>query len=200
MSKRPLSAYNYFTKDTELREKIKNENPDWSNSKIMAHLGELWRDMDDTSKSPYLAKASDEKKNWIPIEENPPKKVEIKTRNKKAKSPYFQYLYDPAVRKPIQDENPEWKPKQLTTAIATKWNSLTDEQKKPWIKKTETEKLELIANPILVQVKNKPKPVKESDDRIYNLEKDNKDFEKRIAILENEVENLKKLLIEKNSD
>ena len=55
MTKRPLSAYNYFTKDQDLRNQIKTDHKDWSNSQIMSHIGELWRDITDEKKTHYVS-------------------------------------------------------------------------------------------------------------------------------------------------
>lgn len=170
MSKRPLSAYNYFTKDQETRSKIKTENPDWNNSQIMAHLGELWRDLSDEDKKPYQELSKQAKDSWVePVEEEP--EEPINTRPKKAKSPYFQYLYDPDIRKPMVTEHPDWKPKQLTTAIAVQWNKLSDTEKQPWVDKMEAEKEELLNSPILIEVKRKNGP-ESLEGRVKSLEKE----------------------------
>merc|ERR1711865_261881 len=114
------------TKDQELRTKIKQENDKWSNSEIMAHLGELWRDMKDEDKSHYVELAKEAKISRVSNTKLTEPVVPVVTRPKKAKSPYFQYLYDPDIREPLQAANPDWKPKQLTTSLAEQWNKLSD--------------------------------------------------------------------------
>jgi len=50
-SKRPLSAYMFFSQDW--RERIKTENPDASFGEVGKLLGAKWKELDDTEKKPY---------------------------------------------------------------------------------------------------------------------------------------------------
>jgi len=42
IKKRAPTAYNFLTKDKELREQIKREHPDWKNGDILSEYSRLW--------------------------------------------------------------------------------------------------------------------------------------------------------------
>ena len=66
--KRPKSSYMHFSNDKQVRDKIKQENPDWKVTEIASHLGTLWNKMPPEEKKVWEDKASKEKQDLL---ENP---------------------------------------------------------------------------------------------------------------------------------
>ncbi|KAG2185786.1 hypothetical protein INT43_002223 [Umbelopsis isabellina] len=60
--KRGLSAYMFFSQ--ELRQKVKEDNPEASFGQIGKILGDKWKEMDDSDKAPFAAKAEADKKRY----------------------------------------------------------------------------------------------------------------------------------------
>ena len=77
-------------------------------------------------------------------------------------------MYDPQVRSPVKEKNPNVKSSDLTKIIAKQWNELSEKEREPWVEKSNKEKSELRENPIMVKIK---KPVnKTSSGKIDQLE------------------------------
>ncbi|KAI9321336.1 high mobility group box domain-containing protein [Dichotomocladium elegans] len=60
--KRGLSAYMFFSQ--EMRQTVKEENPDASFGAIGRILGEKWKAMSEAEKAPFVAKAEADKKRY----------------------------------------------------------------------------------------------------------------------------------------
>ena len=74
-------------------------------------------------------------------------------RPKKAISAFFHYLSDPEIRSAAKEEHGV-KGAKLTSVIIAQWKELDEEEKEPWIVKSEEEKAELEKNPVMVARKH----------------------------------------------
>lgn len=175
MPKRAPTAYNFLTKDKELRQKIKDEHPDWNHTDIMAEYARLWKtEWTDEQRKPYEELAKKAKEEFIATEDSQDGgEIETVKVKKRAKTAFIFYLYDPKVREPVQEANKDYKPKDLTSHISKMWKLLTDEEKKPWEELSNKQKQEYLENPIYeekkVKVKKTP-PTQLTVDRTQQLE------------------------------
>lgn len=169
MSKRAPSAYNFLTKDKELRSQLLKENPEWSQSDLMVKYGELWRSWTPEQRQKYIDQANEAKQSFVPTNQTRTNNI---MRKKRAKTPYFHYLYDEDTRKEIEKNNPGIKQARLTKIAAERWNNLTESQKQPWYLKYEEEKKQLLENPIMIEVKqtNKIDNSSNLENRIAQIE------------------------------
>lgn len=59
--KRPKSSYMHFSNNREVRDKIKQQHPDWKVTQIASHLGSVWNKMSEGEKQVWESKALQEK-------------------------------------------------------------------------------------------------------------------------------------------
>ena len=174
MPKRAPTAYNFLTKDKELRQKLKDQHPEWNHTDIMAEYARLWKtEWTDEQRKPYEEMAKKAKEEFVATEEPQENKVETVMVKKRAKTAFIFYLYDPKVRDPVKQAHPEYKPKDLTSHISKMWKQLSDQDKKPWEDLSNQQKQEYLKNPVYeekkVKVKKAP-PTQLTVDRTQQLE------------------------------
>ena len=68
VKKRPKSAYIHFSYNTEVREKIKKEHPEWKVTEIAKYLGTQWNSMEDKERQKWVKISQKEKEE---LEKNP---------------------------------------------------------------------------------------------------------------------------------
>lgn len=193
MTKRSPTAYNFLTKDTTLRDKIKSEHPEWQHTEIMSEYAKLWKNYTDEQKKPYVEMAKKAKEEFVPtpsVEEGGEEEVQkVVQKKKRAKTAFIFYLYDTSIRDKVKKEHPEFKPKDLTSHISKMWKELTPEDKKPWEDMSNKQKQEYLENPVYEDkiVKNKKPMVSHiTQERAHQLEN-------MIGELRKQVEELKEL-------
>ena len=192
MTKRAPTAYNFLTKDKDLRTKMKSDHPDWTQNDIMEEYGRLWKEMSNEDKQKYVDQAEQAKESFVPSPSSTNEKEYVtKTTLVRAKTAFMHYLYDPNIRGPIKEENKEYKPSDLTQHISKMWGGLNDDEKKPWEEKSEKQKQELLDNP-QYKTKKVKKPKEKEETRTQELEK-------MVASLQKQIEELKTLYEQKNS-
>lgn len=152
MNKRGPSPYNCYTKDTTIRNEIREQHPEWSVSQIMSEIATRWKALSNDDRQKYVDQSNKEKISSI----NNITHTTI-TKAKRSRTPYMFYLYDPSIRDPVKLDNPEFKPSDITSFIAKQWNTLSLEARQPWIDKSLKERQELADNPIMVSVTKKKK-------------------------------------------
>ena len=160
--KRSPTAYNFLVKDQTLRQTIKKENPDWTHPQVMAEFSRLWKSYTPEEKQPYVDQAARAKAEFQPSTDtntdtttNSNAQPSFTEKPKRAKTPFFHYLYDPNIRDPVKSTNPNLKGSEITKIISEQWSKLSPEEKQPWEQKHLQEKQELIDNPQMVQKKVK---------------------------------------------
>jgi hypothetical protein len=205
MPKRAPTAYNFLTKDKELRQKIKDEHPDWNHTDIMAEYARLWKmEWTDEQRKPYEELAKKAKEEFIATEESQDGgEIETVKVKKRAKTAFIFYLYDPKVRDPVQEAHPEYKPKDLTSHISKMWKLLSDEDKKPWEDLSNKQKQEFLENPIYEEKKvkvKKPPPTQLTVDRTQQLEIMVENLQKQIKELHTLYEEKLKSVVQNSSN
>ena len=199
IKKRAPTAYNFLTKDKELREQIKREHPDWKNGDILSEYSRLWKSWGPDEKKKYQDLADQAKKEFQEASgssSSSDSEGETTTRHKKAMTAFFHYLHDPDVKSKAKQENPDLKLTELTKVISSQWKTLSSQDKEPWEEKSKQQALELENNPIIVTKKTRSSKTKkptsrvDGDDRILALEKKNLELMNKVEELANKVEQL----------
>lgn len=162
IKKRSPTAYNFLTKDKQLREELKRTNPEWKQPEMLAEYSRLWETWGDEEKKKYLDQAAEAKANFVPTttdtttDNTTSQPVTEETqRKKKARTPFFCYLHDPDIRTAAKEKQPDLKITELTKVISKEWKELTEEEKETWATMAADEKKNLEENPIWVTKKTK---------------------------------------------
>lgn len=199
IKKRAPTAYNFLTKDKELREQIKRDHPDWKNGDILSEYSRFWKSWGPDKKKKYQDLADQAKKEFQEASgssSSSDSEGETTTRHKKAMTAFFHYLHDPDVKSKAKEENPDLKLTELTKVISSQWKELSNQDKEPWKEKSKQQALELEKNPIIVTKKTRSSKAKkptsrvEGDDRILALEKKNLELMNKVEELTKKVEQL----------
>lgn len=82
VKKRPRSAYIHYSYNPEVRDKIKNDHPEWKVTQIASHLGKQWNSMTDKDRTKWLDLSLKEK---AALEANPVWKL-VKRKKKQVES------------------------------------------------------------------------------------------------------------------
>ena len=145
----------YFAFMSEVRSKVKEENPNLKTQELSKIMGKMWRDMDSEDKKKYeeLAEkdkqryknemetysSSDsdvevsdneekkEKKEEKETKENKKKKKKDPNAPKRATTAYFYFMAD--IRDEVKEEHPDEKPSEHTKIIGKMWRELDDKSK-----------------------------------------------------------------------
>ena len=186
MNKRPPTAYNFVTKDSELKDRLRGEHPEWSHQNMMSECARLWKEgFSDEEKQKYLDLAKEASDNWVPPDDD---SIETIKKHKRPQSAYFHFAA--SRRGSLKEENPKLKVTELSKLIGAEWKELTEDDKKPFIDLHEKEKQELIDNPIIIEKKIKKPKV---DKNISSPDSDQINaLTKLISSLTNEVSDLSK--------
>lgn len=158
-SKRAKTAYNYFIMD--MRNEVKEGNPDMDSREIMSELGKLWGDIKGTSKAKKYEKLSLEDKkrvqaekelgvsdndDEVDIEETKTKpKTKIKktkpkkTKSKKTKPKNFGFKLWAKMNRSDIAKASKLKGAKLTRELSKSWARLEDIEKEEWIAAAEAE-------------------------------------------------------------
>lgn len=214
MKKRSPTAYNFLTKDKELRAQMLRENPEWKQPQVMAEYSRLWKTYTPEEKEKYILLAEQAKKEFEQAKDAAPldsdsnssdSESAIVEKPKKARTPFFCYLHDPEVRAAAKEAHPDLKVAQLTKEISSDWKAMSEDEQAPWKQKSEDEKEELLKNPIMV--KRKTKKTKKSK-KEKNKDKDNemndnndkvtvdKELHARVLALEQQRQELTNMVLE----
>jgi hypothetical protein len=144
--KRAWPAFFFFQKVK--REPLKQENPELSQKELVSKLGEMWRGMNDETKKPYLDQERKDKARYNKEKEEFKGTPAAKTKSKgKAKGdkigpkrawpPFF--FYQQERREDLKNENPDLNHKEIVSKLGEEWRQLTDEKKRPFLSKAETD-------------------------------------------------------------
>lgn len=190
--KRPLSAYNIFCQNEELRTKIQTEHKDWNSGEVLAELGAMWKKLSDDDKKPYQDLADKSKEEFNEYKKNNPSdNYDYQQVLKRPKSSYMHFSNNKEIREKIRAEHPEWKVTDIASHLGKQWNSMAEKQRKVWEDKAEQEKKDLQDNPIWVTKKKKKLVVKStSENRLDALEKIVLELQHQLQIQKQEIETL----------
>ena len=147
---RARSAYTLFTKDKEVLEAIRTQNPEIKFKDFSKVLSDKWSSLNDEEKEKYVKAHNEEKATIVADKE----KTQVKTKQQRAKSAYTLYSSDINVRKVIKDSNPDAVFGQISKLISTQWHSLTDSERLPYVTESNKQKSEMA---ILKEANKKPK-------------------------------------------
>ena len=145
----------YFAFMSEVRSKVKEENPNLKTQELSKIMGKMWRDMDSEDKKKYEelvekdkqryknemetysssdsdVEVSDneekkEKKEKKETKENKKKKKKDPNAPKRATTAYFYFMAD--IRDEVKEEHPDEKPSEHTKIIGKMWRELDDKSK-----------------------------------------------------------------------
>lgn len=142
--KRPLSSYMHFC--AERRPQLKAKHPELTGTDFTKRLGEEWNALVDKQKVKYVkmletdraryereksqmsdsstSKKSKSSKTVETIQEEP-KKVSKKT---KKTSPGYEFFVAQE-REDVEDENPDWSERKISSHLLKMWNALHDEDR-----------------------------------------------------------------------
>jgi len=200
MSKRSPTAYNFVSKDKELKQKLRLENPTWNQSEFMAEFGRLWKSWAPEDRQRYVDQAAEAKKTFSPSDdiENTISQNSVILKPKRACSSYFQFL---AVRRAILKQSDQLLSQpEITKILSSEWGSLSAEEKLPYEKLHLEEKEELLNNPIMkeckvkIKSKNITNPV--NNEKIQNLEKIIDELKKDVLDLKTTIHNCVKIKLQ----
>ena len=204
MVKRSPTAYNFVTKDKELKEKLRLEHPDWTHPQYMAEFGRLWKEgFSSEEKQKYLDQAKEAKENWTPPIEDEDTLEDNTTKTKKPQSAFFHFS---SIRRPIiRESNPDIKMTEVSKQIGEEWGKLTDEEKLPYHKLHEEEKEALLKSPILITRKIKKKSKNVSNNLDNNEELNSllllvSNLTKEVALMKEQIHSLVKEKLKSESD
>lgn len=186
--KRGKSSYIFFCIDK--RQKIIEANPEMKAKEIVKELGNMWRNLKEKEKQKYVNKSIEDKKRYDNDMENyvPPENtlISVKKTKKGPKRGRTGYIFFCTENRPlIKQENSELNTKEITSSLGAKWNSLSEEEKLPYIKlaeedkkRYEEEKLNCIDNEESSIIK-KPDDVKEKSKKSKKSKKVKKSSKKK---------------------
>lgn len=156
--KRPMSAY--FLWANKVRNSVVKENPDASLGEIGKKLGALWKNVSESDRSPFAAKAEKERSAYEKKKEKYIKTAQWKKHQKMihawkihtTKKPYPKdinapkrglsayMLYAESVRKKIVEENPDMSSPEIMKEQSVWWKALSEKDRKPFVEKAASEK------------------------------------------------------------
>lgn len=113
--KRAPSAYNVFMADATQRERLKTENPEMTPKEMMGALAKLWKTLSVEEKAAYKPAASPS--------------APVAASKKRAPSAYNCFIASKSEREALKAAQPELTPKEMMSALAKKWKTLTAEEK-----------------------------------------------------------------------
>jgi len=139
--KKASTAYILFS--NEMRQQVKASNPEMKSNQLMTELGRLWKLLTDDQKAVYNTKFEEEKARYAqemasyspPVVQEAPKKVELK----KPMNAYVVFCKEKRFQ--LMAENPTMKFGEITKVLADKWKSISEEEKQPYIKSSEEQRL-----------------------------------------------------------
>jgi high mobility group protein B3 len=152
--RRPLSGYMFFCKN--MRNTIKEENPELSGKDITTELGRRWKSLSDKEKQPYLDMQNEDKQRYAeekgdakkPEPKKPePKKTESKKPEPKKPEPKIE-VKKPESKKPssdrafksfceerredVESDHPEWNSKKVDAELSKLWKQLSLDDKEAY--------------------------------------------------------------------
>jgi len=152
-SKKPIKGRNaYIFYCADHRQETKEENPKLQPKEITKLLSEMWKEVkeDEGDEFMYYKKKSDEDKKryekemetYEPSDDDedeekpPPKKAKKEIAIKKTTSKQIETVgfkkFSNANREDVKEENPDFKPAQITKLLKEEWDDLDDDEKKEW--------------------------------------------------------------------
>ena len=118
--KRARSAYQCFMGDSEIRNAVMKQHPNTKPNEMLKLLAIQWNAFTQDDRQVYNDQSNKERK-LIPHN--------IKSKERKAKTPYQFYMSDSEVRAQIKQENPTATNKEMFSLISIKWKVCQDKQK-----------------------------------------------------------------------
>jgi hypothetical protein len=115
--KRKPSAYNRFMADADLRASLKEANPDYSPKEMMSALAKKWKTLSPDEKAAYQPDPS------TAVQAAPV------IKKKRAPSAYNRFMADTEQRATLKEANPDYSPKEMMSALAKKWKTLSTDAK-----------------------------------------------------------------------
>lgn len=156
--KRITSSYMFFCQKE--RDTIKNECPNMNAKEITSELGRRWKTLTDEQKAPYIEKQDKDKARYMnekqslnqsiqqPQEEKkqkvrktaPTKTAPAKTKRqpKSTKTIGFKNFCNEEKDR-LENENPNWSSRKITSELIEMWNELNDEDKQQYEETIEEE-------------------------------------------------------------
>ena len=147
--KRATTAYFIFMAD--VRDKVKEENPNLKSNELSKIMGQMWRDMDSSDKKKYEDLAEKDKERYkeemesysssdssssdsdVEVSDSEEKKEKKEKKKKDPNAPkrattaYFYFMDE--VRDQVKEENPDVKPAERTKIMGKMWRELEDKSK-----------------------------------------------------------------------
>eukprot|EP01025_Chloroclados_australasicus_P055878 TRINITY_DN6862_c0_g1_i5.p3 TRINITY_DN6862_c0_g1~~TRINITY_DN6862_c0_g1_i5.p3 ORF type:complete len:187 (+),score=14.98 TRINITY_DN6862_c0_g1_i5:142-702(+) len=126
------SAYNIFYK--EHYQRFKEEGGDTTLGAITKKVAQVWKDLSNEQKMPYLEKSQKLKAEYIPIEKES-KKASKKVGSKKVvpqKAPSAYANFVTLQYKAIKEQDSRRAPQEIIRIIAEQWKQLSEEQKEQY--------------------------------------------------------------------
>lgn len=127
----------------DMRQSVKDKNPDMKATEITSKLGKMWNALSDNKKSQYNKKAEEDKKryeqemeSYTPPENSGGDSAAGKKRKRDPNSPkkplsaYMLYCKD--AREELKDSQPDLKGKDVMREMAKGWKKLSDDEKAPY--------------------------------------------------------------------
>lgn len=159
--KRGKSSYIYFC--VEKREEIKNANPDMSATEIIKELGRVWReDTSENDKARYAKMSSEDKlryedamKDYTP--NIVPSNEKKQSGPKRGLSSYIFFCKEH--REKLKKDKPDLTTKEITAELGKLWRELTDNEREPYNKLAETDKVRYEQEKISLVENKIPNPV-----------------------------------------
>ena len=147
--KRARTAFTLFTMDPKVKSVVHQEHPDADFGALSKIMGDKWKAMSDSDKSPYHEASNKEKEEMALLKPTvvntvTQESVPIKKR-KRARSAYTLYSSDQNVRNKIKSDHPDAVNDFGATSklISAQWKKLSDEEKQPYVTESEKEKAEM---------------------------------------------------------
>jgi len=139
--KKASTAYILFSND--MRQQVKASNPEMKSNQLMVELGRLWKLLSDEEKAVYNTKFEEEKARYAqemasyspPAAQEAHKKVELK----KPMNAYVVFCKEKRFQ--LMAQNPTMKFGEITKVLADQWKSMTEEEKQPYVKNSEEQRL-----------------------------------------------------------
>jgi high mobility group protein B2 len=144
--KKPKSAYILFCMD--MRESVKEQNPNMKATEITSKLGDMWNKLSDDKKEKYAHQASADKERYStametytpPSNDETPAKKSKKERTgpKRALTAYMYFCQ--VMRDSVKNDNPEMKGVDVARELGRLWKELDDHEKVPYEKMANSDK------------------------------------------------------------
>ena len=131
--KRAMVAFMYFSIDQ--RPEVQKANPQLKIAEISKILGQKWRDMSDSQKAKYDAKAAADKKRYE--KEMKAYKPPYKPKRAMVAFMFFSIEQRPAVQK----SNKNMGIAEISKVLGAKWRGMSDAEKAPYEKKAQADKI-----------------------------------------------------------